>query len=79
MQGNIVSFLITVFDFFSEFVLITVSLIYAVVKVIVNQIVTLFPFAVNQVGVHSIVGIIKADVPGTHAMLGFLVEVDTQV
>ena len=48
------------------------------VEIIVVYVVSIiFVFAVNDVRVHGIVCIVDTDIPGTYAMFGFLVEVDT--
>ena len=49
------------------------------VIVIIVCVVSIFVFTVNDVRIHGIVCIIDTDIPGTHTMLGLLVEVDAKV
>ncbi len=61
-----------------SFLLPGISMINTFVEIIVVYVVSIiFVFAVNDVRVHGIVCIVDTDIPGTYAMFGFLVEVDT--
>lgn len=54
----------------------SVSLIISFKIIVVDIFPIVLPLAVNQIGIHGIVGIIDADVPGAHTVFGLLVEVD---